>query len=35
VAVATTLATYDILNAETLLLTEDSIKAFEQLYSTK
>jgi large subunit ribosomal protein L4 len=35
VAVATTLATYDILNAETLLLTEDSIKAFEQLYSNK
>jgi large subunit ribosomal protein L4 len=35
VAVATTLATYDILNADTLLLTEDSLKAFEQLYSTK
>ena len=35
VAVAADLATYDILNAEALLLTEESINTLEQLYSNK
>jgi large subunit ribosomal protein L4 len=35
VAEAGNLNTYDLLNAETLLLTEDSLKTIEQLYSTK
>ena len=35
VAEAKDLNTYDILNADTLLLTEDSLKTLEQLYSTK
>lgn len=35
VAEAVNLNTYDLLNADTLLLTEDSLKTLEQLYSTK
>jgi len=35
VAEAKDLNTYDILNADTLLLTEESLKTLEQLYSTK
>ena len=35
VSVATSLSTYDILNAETVLFTEESINSLEQLYSTK
>jgi large subunit ribosomal protein L4 len=35
VAEAIDLNTYDLLNAETLLLTEESLKTLEQLYSTK
>lgn len=35
VAEAINLNTYDLLNAETLLLTEESLKTLEQLYSTK
>jgi large subunit ribosomal protein L4 len=35
VAVAANLATYDILNAEALLLTEESLNSLEQLYSNK
>jgi large subunit ribosomal protein L4 len=35
VAVAADLATYDILNAEALLLTEESLNSLEQLYSNK
>ena len=35
VAEAINLNTYDLLNADTLLLTEDSLKTLEQLYSTK
>jgi large subunit ribosomal protein L4 len=35
VAEAINLNTYDLLNADTLLITEDSLKTLEQLYSTK
>lgn len=35
VAEAANLNTYDLLNADTLLLTEESLKTLEQLYSTK
>jgi large subunit ribosomal protein L4 len=35
VAEAGNLNTYDLLNADTLLLTEESLKTLEQLYSTK
>jgi large subunit ribosomal protein L4 len=35
VAEAKDLNTYDILNADTLLLTEESLKTLEQLYNTK
>ena len=35
VAIAANLATYDILNAEALLLTEESLNSLEQLYSNK
>ena len=35
VAEAVNLNTYDLLNADTLLITEDSLKTLEQLYSTK
>jgi large subunit ribosomal protein L4 len=35
VSVATSLSTYDILNAETVLFTEESINSLEQLYSNK
>jgi large subunit ribosomal protein L4 len=35
VAEAVNLNTYDLLNADTLLLTEESLKTLEQLYSTK
>jgi large subunit ribosomal protein L4 len=35
VAEAVNLNTYDLLNADTLVLTEDSLKTLEQLYSTK
>ena len=35
VAEAINLNTYDLLNADTLLLTEESLKTLEQLYSTK
>jgi len=35
VAVAANLATYDILNADALLLTEESLNSLEQLYSNK
>lgn len=35
VAVAANLATYDILNADALLLTEESVNSLEQLYSNK
>jgi large subunit ribosomal protein L4 len=35
VSEAVNLNTYDLLNADTLLLTEESLKTLEQLYSTK
>jgi large subunit ribosomal protein L4 len=35
VSEAANLNTYDLLNADTLLLTEESLKTLEQLYSTK
>jgi large subunit ribosomal protein L4 len=35
VAEAVNLNTYDLLNADTLLLTEESLKTLEQLYSTQ
>ena len=35
VSVAGSLSTYDILNAETVLFTEESINSLEQLYSNK
>ena len=35
VSVASSLSTYDILNAETVLFTEESINSLEQLYSKK
>ena len=35
VAEASNLNTYDLLNTDTLLLTEDSLKTLEQLYSAK
>ncbi|KAA9333773.1 50S ribosomal protein L4 [Adhaeribacter soli] len=35
VSVASSLSTYDILNAETVLFTEESINSLEQLYSNK
>lgn len=35
VAEAINLNTYDLLNADSLVLTEDSLKTLEQLYSTK
>jgi large subunit ribosomal protein L4 len=35
VAVASDLSTYDILNAEALLLTEESLNSLEKLYSNK
>jgi large subunit ribosomal protein L4 len=35
VSEAVNLNTYDLLNADTLLLTEESLKSLEQLYSTK
>src|SRR5690606_24985083 len=35
VSVANSLSTYDILNADTVLFTEESINSLEQLYSNK
>ena len=35
VAVAENLSTYDILNAEALLFTEESLNSLDQLYSNK